>query len=120
MHADSGDVAGTRAIPGQCRCRALRFPHVVVTLLSFVHRLWSDLHRLSPEVSTLASAKEHDVHCPFCRHGDSRVVDSRATEDGTAIRRRRQCPECSRRFTTVETASLTVVKRSGVAEPFSR
>jgi transcriptional repressor NrdR len=60
------------------------------------------------------------VHCPFCRFGDSRVVDSRATDDGTAIRRRRQCPECGRRFTTVETASLTVVKRSGAAEPFSR
>jgi transcriptional repressor NrdR len=60
------------------------------------------------------------VHCPFCRHDDSRVVDSRAADDGTAIRRRRQCPECNRRFTTVETASLTVVKRSGAAEPFSR
>jgi len=60
------------------------------------------------------------VHCPFCRHDDSRVVDSRTTDDGTAIRRRRQCPECGRRFTTVETASLTVVKRSGAAEPFSR
>ena len=60
------------------------------------------------------------MHCPFCRHDDSRVVDSRATEDGAAIRRRRQCPECGRRFTTVETASLTVVKRSGATEPFSR
>ena len=60
------------------------------------------------------------MHCPFCRFGDSRVVDSRANDDGTAIRRRRQCPECGRRFTTVETASLTVVKRSGAAEPFSR
>jgi transcriptional repressor NrdR len=60
------------------------------------------------------------MHCPFCRHCDSRVVDSRATEDGTVIRRRRQCPECGRRFTTVETASLSVTKRSGVNEPFSR
>ena len=60
------------------------------------------------------------MHCPFCRHDDSRVVDSRATDDGTSIRRRRQCPECGRRFTTVETASLTVIKRSGAAEPFSR
>jgi transcriptional repressor NrdR len=41
-------------------------------------------------------------------------------DDGAAIRRRRQCPECGRRFSTVETASLTVVKRSGVSEPFSR
>lgn len=60
------------------------------------------------------------MHCPFCRHPDSRVVDSRTTDDGTAIRRRRQCPHCSRRFTTVENASLMVIKRSGVTEPFSR
>ncbi|WP_448315762.1 transcriptional regulator NrdR [Streptomyces sp. CO7] len=60
------------------------------------------------------------MHCPFCRHPDSRVVDSRTTDDGTSIRRRRQCPECTRRFTTVETCSLMVIKRSGVTEPFSR
>jgi len=60
------------------------------------------------------------VHCPFCRHPDSRVVDSRTADDGASIRRRRQCPNCSRRFSTLETASLAVVKRSGVSEPFSR
>ncbi len=60
------------------------------------------------------------MHCPFCRHPDSRVVDSRTADDGTVIRRRRQCPNCSRRFTTIETASLMVIKRSGVTEPFSR
>jgi transcriptional repressor NrdR len=60
------------------------------------------------------------VFCPFCRHDDSRVVDSRVTDDGTAIRRRRSCPQCGRRFTTVETAALAVVKRSGASEPFSR
>src|SRR3954469_3719777 len=60
------------------------------------------------------------MHCPFCRHPDSRVVDSRVADDGAAIRRRRSCPECGRRFTTIETASLSVVKRSGVTEPFSR
>ena len=60
------------------------------------------------------------MHCPFCRHTDSRVVDSRAADDGTAIRRRRQCPQCDRRFTTIETAALTVVKRSGASAPFSR
>lgn len=60
------------------------------------------------------------MHCPFCRHDDSRVVDSRTSDDGTSIRRRRQCPECGRRFTTTETASLTVIKRNGVVEPFSR
>jgi transcriptional repressor NrdR len=60
------------------------------------------------------------VHCPFCRHQDSRVIDSRATEDGAAIRRRRSCPECGRRFTTQETVILMVAKRSGVTEPFTR
>ena len=54
------------------------------------------------------------MHCPFCRHPDSRVVDSREADEGQAIRRRRSCPECGRRFTTVETAVLAVVKRSGV------
>ena len=60
------------------------------------------------------------MHCPFCRHTDSRVVDSRSDGDGTSIRRRRQCPECGKRFTTAETVTLTVVKRNGVTEPFSR
>jgi len=60
------------------------------------------------------------MHCPFCRHADSRVVDSREADDGAAIRRRRACPSCGKRFTTVETASLTVLKRSGATEPFSR
>lgn len=60
------------------------------------------------------------MHCPFCRHPDSRVVDSRTTDDGTAIKRRRQCPQCGKRFSTTESSSLFVIKRSGVAEPFSR
>jgi len=60
------------------------------------------------------------MHCPFCRHPDSRVVDSRTSDDGALIRRRRECPNCGRRFSTVETFSLAVVKRSGVVEPFSR
>ena len=60
------------------------------------------------------------MRCPFCRHPDSRVVDSREAEEGAAIRRRRACPNCGRRFTTMEEASLRVRKRSGTAEPFSR
>lgn len=60
------------------------------------------------------------MHCPFCRHSDSRVIDSRTSDDGLSIRRRRQCPKCGGRFTTTETASLNVIKRSGVMEPFSR
>ena len=60
------------------------------------------------------------MFCPFCRHPDSRVIDSRTSDDGLSIRRRRQCPECGRRFSTTETASLSVIKRNGVVEPFSR
>jgi transcriptional repressor NrdR len=60
------------------------------------------------------------VYCPFCRHQDSRVIDSRVADDGTAIRRRRSCPECGRRFTTQESVILMVAKRSGVTEPFTR
>jgi transcriptional repressor NrdR len=60
------------------------------------------------------------VHCPFCRHTDSKVLDSRIAEEGGAIRRRRQCPVCERRFTTIEQMQLVVVKRSGVVEPFQR
>jgi len=71
----------------------------------------------TPELVTRGAAA---MHCPFCRHEDSRVVDSRTADDGAAIRRRRQCPTCNRRFTTIETASLTVMKRSGASEPFSR
>lgn len=58
--------------------------------------------------------------CPFCRHDDSRVVDSRQVEDGTQIRRRRECPECGARFSTQETTLLNIIKRSGATEPFSR
>lgn len=60
------------------------------------------------------------MRCPHCRHGDSRVVDSREVDEGQTIRRRRSCQACGRRFTTVEEATLAVIKRSGVTEPFSR
>ncbi|HQR79155.1 MAG TPA: transcriptional regulator NrdR [Actinomycetota bacterium] len=60
------------------------------------------------------------MHCPFCRGDDSRVVDSRLADDGAAVRRRRECAQCRRRFTTIEVAALNVVKRSGVVEPFQR
>ena len=58
--------------------------------------------------------------CPFCTHDDSRVVDSRPVEDGTQIRRRRECPECGERFSTQEVALLNIIKRSGATEPFAR
>jgi transcriptional repressor NrdR len=60
------------------------------------------------------------MHCPFCHFQDSRVVDSRVSDDGGTIRRRRQCLDCARRFSTLESAGLSVTKRSGVTEPFSR
>jgi transcriptional repressor NrdR len=61
-----------------------------------------------------------EMNCPFCRFDDSRVVDSRPVEDGTAIRRRRECPQCGQRFSTQELALLNIIKRSGASEPFSR
>ena len=60
------------------------------------------------------------MHCPFCHNPDSRVVDTRIADDGASIRRRRECTSCKKRFTTLETSSFQVVKRSGVIEPFSR
>ncbi|WP_370248027.1 transcriptional regulator NrdR [Nocardioides sp.] len=60
------------------------------------------------------------MHCPFCRHTDTKVLDSRLAEDGATVRRRRSCARCERRFTTLESMQLTVVKRSGVSEPFDR
>lgn len=60
------------------------------------------------------------MHCPFCRNTDTRVLDSRIADEGAAIRRRRACSGCDKRFTTIETMQLTVVKRSGASEPFVR
>lgn len=60
------------------------------------------------------------MNCPFCRNSTSKVVDSRTTDDNSAIRRRRQCSNCGKRFTTVETTAVSVIKRSGVTEPFDR
>jgi transcriptional repressor NrdR len=63
------------------------------------------------------------MRCPFCGHEDTQVKDSRPTEDGTAIRRRRSCPNCGQRFTTVERVQLrelTVVKSDGRRVAFDR
>ena len=63
------------------------------------------------------------MRCPFCAHEDSQVKDSRPSEDGAAIRRRRQCEGCGARFTTferVQLRDLTVVKKDGKREPFDR
>ncbi|MEO9323218.1 transcriptional regulator NrdR [Nocardioides sp. C4-1] len=60
------------------------------------------------------------MHCPYCRGTDTKVIDSRVADDGGSIRRRRTCAACERRFTTVELMQLTVLKRSGASEPFTR
>ena len=60
------------------------------------------------------------MHCPFSKNTDTKVLDSRVADEGGAIRRRRSCSECNKRFTTIEQMQLTVVKRSGATEPFLR
>lgn len=63
------------------------------------------------------------MHCPFCGHADQKVLDSRPCVDGEAIRRRRECTECGRRFTTFERPErprMFVIKRNGSREEFSR
>ena len=63
------------------------------------------------------------MRCPFCGNEDTQVKDSRPTDDNSAIRRRRQCPNCGARFTTferVQLRELTVVKSTGQREPFDR
>ena len=63
------------------------------------------------------------MRCPFCGHEDTQVKDSRPTEDGSAIRRRRFCPSCGSRFTTferVQLRELTIVKKNGAKEQFER
>jgi transcriptional repressor NrdR len=63
------------------------------------------------------------MRCPFCGHSDTHVKDSRPTEDNTAIRRRRACPDCGARWTTFERVhlrDLTVIKKNGQRVPFDR
>ena len=75
------------------------------------------MNRVAPSCTLIT------VRCPFCRENDDKVVDSRAGEDGAAIRRRRECLACGRRFTTYERVDehgLVVRKRDGTQEPFDR
>ena len=84
---------------------------------SEVDRRVRDALRPLPDLSGLR------MRCPFCAHEDSQVKDSRPSEDGAAIRRRRQCEGCGARFTTferVQLRDLTVVKKDGKREPFDR
>ena len=60
------------------------------------------------------------MHCPYCRYADTKVIETRVSEDSYSIRRRRLCLHCNQRFTTLETTTLLVEKRSGSLEPFNR
>jgi transcriptional repressor NrdR len=63
------------------------------------------------------------MHCPHCKSSDTSVIDSRITEEGKTVRRRRECEKCKHRFTTFERqelSSLIVIKRDGTREPYSR
>ena len=63
------------------------------------------------------------MKCPFCGHEESKVIDSRPTDEGTIIRRRRECLDCQKRFTTyeiIETVQMFVIKKSGAKEIFDR
>jgi transcriptional repressor NrdR len=63
------------------------------------------------------------MHCPRCKSDDTAVIDSRMSEEGRAVRRRRECPKCDHRFTTFERQELTsliVIKRDGTREPYAR
>ncbi|GIJ35391.1 hypothetical protein Vse01_45390 [Micromonospora sediminimaris] len=98
-------------------------PHSRTAEPATILRGWLRLTEACPEggaVGPVVDRGGRAMRCPYCRHADSRVVDSREADDGQLIRRRRSCPECGKRFTTVEEAVLAVVKRSGVTEPFSR
>lgn len=73
----------------------------------------------------LKAVREGDIHmiCPFCKSNENKVTDSRTTDDGRAIRRRRECQHCRRRFTTyemLEEAPIVVIKRTGDRELFDR
>ena len=79
--------------------------------------------------STIADAEDRNTEldspmkCPFCQADNDRVIDSRASQDGFAIRRRRECLDCKRRYTTyerVEGSSIKVIKKDGAREPFDR
>ncbi len=63
------------------------------------------------------------MRCPFCTAADTQVLETRESEDGAVVRRRRRCPQCGRRFTTFERADVKppqVIKRNGAREPFDR
>lgn len=77
--------------------------------------------KINPEISS--EKGEEKMKCPFCNHDNTRVVDSRPVDDNTAIRRRRMCDECGKRFTSyekVETIPLIVIKKDQNREQYDR
>ncbi|HLH76606.1 MAG TPA: transcriptional regulator NrdR [Candidatus Binataceae bacterium] len=75
------------------------------------------------DASHINSSPDPVMRCPFCRHGNNRVIDSRVSSEGSTIRRRRVCAACRRRFTTyerVEEIAPMVIKKDGRREPFDR
>jgi transcriptional repressor NrdR len=71
----------------------------------------------------MTSYERRLMNCPFCSEDNDKVIDSRASQDGVAIRRRRECLKCTRRYTTyerVEQTEIRVVKKDGVRDPFDR
>src|SRR5690606_39580936 len=75
----------------------------------------------APRLQSPAPCRGRLMHCPFCQHEDTRVIDSRLSEDGATVRRRRECPACGERFNTFETAELklpAIVKQDGRREQF--
>lgn len=79
------------------------------------------IHAIADDAEETAGATVRSMRCPSCEDDDTRVVDSRAAEDGDVTRRRRECGGCHFRFTTferVEEAPIVVAKRSGVRQPF--
>jgi transcriptional repressor NrdR len=105
-----------RVDPTRARWSGSSKPRLAET--SYTRDSSSSFHELMHSGTTVAG-----MRCPWCQSLDDKVVDSRLGEDGGAIRRRRECLACGRRFTTyerVEGAPLWVVKRSGQREPFDR
>jgi transcriptional repressor NrdR len=91
------------------------FPIDNIKNFRYLNSLWSSLPNFF--------LKDYDMKCPFCRHLENKVIDSRMSKDGSVIRRRRECLACQRRFTTherIEEIMPMVIKKDGGREPFDR
>lgn len=112
-----GDLRYSRGIPG-LGVRAL-----VDGCVSWPLRAGHSKSRTGTWSRSTSHGPDVVVKCPYCQADNDRVIDSRASEDGFAIRRRRECSDCRRRYTTyerVEGTTIKVIKKDGVREPFDR